>query len=68
VVCPPPQGSPVAIAGTMAKAWSRPASAKTNDTRNHSAATWHGSSVSVNAINYGFNFVLTLLLGTNGVW
>lgn len=43
-VCPPPHGSPIMAAGMMAKAWSRPSSALTNNTRNHSAATWHGSS------------------------
>lgn len=45
VICPPPHGSPIIPAGLMAKAWSRSSSAKTNNTREHSAATWrHGSS------------------------
>ena len=30
----------------MAKTWSRPPSTKVTKSRNHSAATWHGSSVS----------------------
>ncbi|XP_065912424.1 leucine-rich repeat and guanylate kinase domain-containing protein-like isoform X2 [Dysidea avara] len=41
--CPPPHGSPVLTGGNMAKTWSRPPSTKATS-RNHSAATWHGSS------------------------
>ena len=65
IVCPPPHGSPIMPAGLMAKAWSRSSSAKTNNTRDHSAATWrHGSSVSVNTICYMNG---TQLLGASGV-
>ena len=56
VICPPPHGSPIIPAGLMAKAWSRSSSAKTNNTRDHSAATWqYGSSVSVNITCYMVN-------------
>ena len=66
VVCPPPHGSPVMPAGVMAKAWSRSSSAKTNNTRDHSAATWHGNSVSVDPMDHMIGS--HLLLGTNGIW
>lgn len=65
VMCPPPHGSPVMAAGAMARTWSRPSSVKTTNTRDHSAATWHGSSVSIDTMD---NINVQLLLGTIGIW